>query len=142
MDGSRTPSILLVEDDPGDVILVREALANPPSGRSIEVARDGVEALARLRDPAQPLPDLVLLDLNLPRKDGREVLAEIRGDPRLRMLTVVVLSTSEAHLDIARSYELHANAYVTKPVELESFRRVVREIDHFFLAVAKLPPLQ
>jgi CheY-like chemotaxis protein len=132
--------VLLVEDDPGDVVLVREALADSGMAAELSVVRDGVEALQRLRDPARRLPDLVLLDLNLPRKDGREVLAEIRADPRLTALPVVVLSTSEAHSDVAGAYELRANAYVSKPAELDSFLRVVREIAHFFLAVAELPP--
>jgi CheY-like chemotaxis protein len=131
--------VLLVEDDPGDVVLVREALAERRLQGDLRVAGDGVEALAQLRDPELSLPDLVLLDLNLPRKDGRQVLSEIRSDPRLTKLPVVILTTSEAESDIARSYELHANAYVTKPVDLTRFLEVVREVDRFFLSVVKLP---
>ena len=131
--------VLLVEDDPGDVVLVQEALARNDVPNEVRVARDGVLALAQLRDEEQLLPDLILLDLNLPRKDGRELLAEIRADPRLTRIPVVVLTTSEAEADVLRSYELHANAYVTKPVELKRFLDVVGEIDHFFVSVVKLP---
>ena len=132
-------TILLVEDDPGDVVLVREAFEHDKVRNELRVARDGVEALEQLRDPDLSLPDLILLDLNLPRKDGREVLAEIRADERLTAIPVVVLTTSDAEADILRSYELHANAYVTKPVDLHAFLQVVREIDNFFLAVVQLP---
>jgi len=96
-------------------------------------------ALEQLRDPSLSQPDLILLDLNLPRKDGREILAEIKSDPRLARIPVVVLTTSDAESDILRSYELHANAYVTKPVDLNRFLAVVREIDNFFVSVVKLP---
>lgn len=133
-------TLLLVEDDPGDVVLVREGFAGNAMIDEIRVARDGVDALAALRDRRRTLPDLVLLDLNLPRKDGREVLAEIRADPDLTHLPIVILSTSEADSDVMRSYELHANAYLAKPVELERFLAVVRQIDSFFLTAAKLPP--
>ncbi len=132
-------TILLVEDDPGDVVLVREAFEHDKVRNELRVASDGVEALEQLRNPDLSLPDLILLDLNLPRKDGREVLAEIRADERLTAIPVVVLTTSDAETDILRSYELHANAYVTKPVDLHAFLQVVREIDNFFLAVVKLP---
>ena len=132
-------SILLVEDDPGDVVLVREAFAHNKVRNELRVASDGVYALEILRDPETPVPDLILLDLNLPRMDGRELLGEIRADPRLTAIPVVVLTTSDAEADIARSYELHANAYVTKPVDLQRFLEVVREIDNFFVAVVKLP---
>jgi CheY-like chemotaxis protein len=131
--------VLLVEDDPGDVVLVREAFSARRLINELRVAQDGVEALEQLRDPAHSLPDLILLDLNLPRKDGREVLAEIRADPKLTGIPVVILTTSEAETDIVSSYELHANAYVTKPVGLDAFLKVVAEIDHFFLSVVKLP---
>jgi CheY-like chemotaxis protein len=132
-------TILLVEDDPGDVVLVREAFEHDKMRNELRVASDGVDALEQLRNPDLSLPDLILLDLNLPRKDGREVLAEIRADERLTAIPVVVLTTSDAETDILRSYELHANAYVTKPVDLHAFLGVVREIDNFFLAVVKLP---
>ncbi len=132
-------SILLVEDDPGDVVLVREAFEHNKVRNELRVASDGVYALEALRDESMPLPDLILLDLNLPRMDGRELLSEIRADPRLTRIPVVVLTTSDAESDIVRSYELHANAYVTKPVDLQRFLGVVREIDNFFVAVVKLP---
>ena len=139
MNAAEPIAILLVEDDPGDVLLVREAFADNKVRNEITVASDGVYALERLRDPEQPLPDLILLDLNLPRKDGREVLAEVRADPRLTAIPVVILTTSDAEADVLRSYELHANAYVTKPVDLRQFLAVVREIDTFFVSVVKLP---
>lgn len=132
-------SILLVEDDPGDVVLVREAFEHNKVRNELRVASDGVYALEALRDESVPLPDLILLDLNLPRMDGRELLSEIRADPRLTRIPVVVLTTSDAEADIVRSYELHANAYVTKPVDLQRFLGVVREIEDFFVAVVKLP---
>ena len=132
-------SILLVEDDPGDVVLVREAFEHNKVRNELRVASDGVYALEVLREQSVPLPDLILLDLNLPRMDGRELLSEIRADPRLTRIPVVVLTTSDAEADIVRSYELHANAYVTKPVDLQRFLEVVREIDNFFVAVVKLP---
>jgi CheY-like chemotaxis protein len=124
--------VLLVEDDPGDVLLVKEAMSHDKVRNDLQVVSDGVLALQYLRDPASPRPDLILLDLNLPRKDGREVLAEIRADAALSLIPVVVLTTSDAEADILRSYELHANAFVTKPVDLKSFLKVVQEIDHFF----------
>ena len=139
MNAAEPISILLVEDDPGDVLLVREAFAHNRVQNEITVASDGVYALERLRDVEQPLPDLILLDLNLPRQDGREVLTEIRADPRLTAIPVIILTTSDAESDILRSYELHANAYVTKPVDLLQFLDVVREIDNFFVSVVKLP---
>ena len=141
MNGERrTPmSVLLVDDDPGDAVLVREAFARARLRNEVVVVGDGVLALEHLRDPAMLTPDLVLLDLNLPRKDGREVLAEIRADAALTHLPVVILTTSEAESDIRRSYELHANAYVSKPTDLGRFFEVLREIDAFFASVVKLP---
>ncbi len=140
---SRPIEILLVEDNPGDARLTREALREGKIHNNLHHARDGVEALAFLRRQGEyanaPMPDLVLLDLNLPRKDGREVLAEMKQDPRLRLIPVVVLTTSEAENDIVRSYELHANCYITKPVGLEQFIAIVREIESFWLAVVTLP---
>lgn len=135
----RPITVLLVEDDPGDVILVREAMSTDKVQNELDVVSDGVLALEYLRDPDLVLPDLVLLDLNLPRKGGREVLAEIRADPALKRIPVVILTTSDAESDILRSYELHANAYVTKPVDLEQFLHVVREIDNFFVSIVQLP---
>jgi CheY-like chemotaxis protein len=136
-------SVLLVEDDPGDVVLIREAFEHNKVYNRLHVVSDGVQALEFLRGEGEhvgaPRPDLVLLDLNLPRKDGREVLAEVKADPDLRTIPVVVLTTSEAEEDIVRSYDLHANAYVTKPVDFERFIEVVRQIDDFFVSVVKLP---
>jgi CheY-like chemotaxis protein len=131
--------VMLVEDDPGDVVLVREAFAGDERVNEIRVASDGVHALEQLRDPERSLPDLILLDLNLPRMDGRELLAEIKSDRRLGRIPVVVLTTSQAQKDIVRSYELHASAYVSKPVDLSHFLSVVREIDNFFVSIVKLP---
>jgi CheY-like chemotaxis protein len=135
--------VLLVEDDPGDVLLIREAFEYNKVHNTLHVASDGVEALDFLRrrngHEDAPRPDLVLLDLNLPRKDGREVLEEIKADRDLRTIPVVVLTTSEAEEDILRSYDLHANAYVTKPVDFDRFIEVVRLIDDFFVTVVKLP---
>jgi CheY-like chemotaxis protein len=132
-------AVLLVEDDPGDVVLVQEAMSQDKIANELSVVHDGVLALEHLRNPDNRVPDLILLDLNLPRKDGREVLAEIRADPRLSHIPVVVLTTSEAEADILASYELHANAYVTKPVDLDRFLEVVRAIDNFFISIVKLP---
>ncbi len=136
--------VLLVEDDPGDVLMTREAFEEHKVRNRLTVVSDGAEALAYLRRQ-QPFedavrPDLVLLDLNLPKRDGREVLAEIKGDESLRQIPVVVLTTSQAEEDVLRSYQLHANAYVTKPVDFEQFISVVRRIDDFFVSVVKLPP--
>ena len=137
-------SVLLVEDDPGDVLMTREAFAEHGADSRLAVVSDGVEALAYLRREAPytdaVTPDLILLDLNLPRRDGREVLEEIKEDEQLRRIPVVVLTTSQADEDILRSYQLHANAYVTKPVDFERFISVVRQIDEFFVSVVKLPP--
>jgi CheY-like chemotaxis protein len=135
--------ILLVEDDPGDVTLTREAFADHKVGNNLHVVSDGVEALSFLRRERTHAnavrPDLVLLDLNLPRVDGREVLAAIKADPDLATIPVVVLTTSDAEEDVLRSYRLHANAYVTKPVDFEQFIKVVQQIDEFFVQVVRLP---
>ena len=136
--------ILLVEDDPGDVLMTREAFEHHKIRNALHVVSDGVEALEFLNREGcfgeAPRPGLILLDLNLPRKDGRELLGEIKRDPGLRTIPVVVLTTSEAEEDILRSYELHANAYVAKPVDFEKFVEVVRKIDEFWVTVVKLPP--
>jgi CheY-like chemotaxis protein len=135
--------ILLVEDDPGDVLMTREALEYHKVRNALHVVSDGVEALQFVRREAPyenaPRPGLILLDLNLPRKNGQEVLAELKQSPDLCTIPVVVLTTSEAEEDILRSYQLHANAYITKPVDFERFIEVVRQIDDFFLTVVKLP---
>ena len=135
--------ILLVEDNPGDVILTREALNEHKIDNNLTVAEDGVQALAILRREGPharaPRPDIILLDLNLPRKDGREVLSEIKQDEELRRIPVVVLSTSGAQQDILRTYDLHANCYITKPVDLDQFIHVVKMIDDYWLSLVKLP---
>ena len=139
----RQVEILLVEDDPGDVLMTREAFADYKLRNQLHVVDDGAEAMAFLRQEGEyagrPRPDLVLLDLNLPRMDGREVLEAIKSDPELASIPVVVLTTSEAEDDVLRSYSLHANAYVTKPVDFERFIEVVRQIDDFFVTVVRLP---
>lgn len=139
----RPIEVLLVEDDPGDVLLTTEAFEHNKVKNNLHVVNDGEQAMAFLRREdkyaGSPRPDLILLDLNLPRKDGREVLEEIKADEDLRSVPVVVLTTSEADEDILRSYHLHANAYVTKPVDFDQFIRVVRQIDDFFVTVVKLP---
>ncbi|GAA1568778.1 response regulator [Dactylosporangium siamense] len=136
--------VLLVEDDPGDVLMTQEAFEEHKVRNKLNVVQDGEEALAYLRREGPhadaPRPDLILLDLNLPRVDGRQVLQAIKEDPDLRRIPVVVLTTSQADEDILRSYSLHANAYVTKPVDFDSFIAVVRQIDEFFVSVVKLPP--
>ena len=135
--------ILLVEDNPADERLTREALKEGKVYSNLHWARDGVEALEFLRrqgkNAAAPRPDIILLDLNLPKKDGREVLHEIKNDDKLKRIPVVILTTSKAEEDVLRSYNLHANCYVTKPVDLEQFIRVVRSIDMFWLTVVTLP---
>lgn len=135
--------VLLVDDDPGDTLMIREAFAHNKVRNDLAAVADGVQAMQYLRREGEyadaPRPDLILLDLNLPRKDGREVLAEIKSDPELATIPVVVLTTSHAEEDILRSYQLHANAYVTKPVDFERFIEVVRQIDEFFVTVVKLP---
>jgi two-component system, chemotaxis family, response regulator Rcp1 len=135
--------ILLVEDNPADVRLTKEALKEGKVRNNLHVARDGIEAIEFLRRVGKfadaVRPDLVLLDLNLPRKDGREVLADIKADPELKSIPVVVLTTSQAEQDIMKSYKLHANCYITKPVDLDQFVQVVRSIDNFWLTVVRLP---
>ncbi len=136
--------ILLVEDSPADVRLTREALKEAKVVNALHVVKDGVAALAFLRREGKyadsPRPNLILLDLNLPKKDGREVLAEIKEDQDLKRIPVVVLTTSRAEEDIVRTYNLHANAYVTKPVDLTQFLQVIRSLEEFWLAVVTLPP--
>ncbi len=136
--------ILLVEDSPADVLITREALTEARLFNTIHVAEDGVVALEFLRRQgrfaAAPRPDLILLDLNLPRKHGREVLAEIKADDTLRSIPVVVLTTSSAEEDILRSYNLHANCYVVKPVEFDNFVKAVQSIREFWFTIVALPP--
>jgi CheY-like chemotaxis protein len=137
-------SVLLVDDDLGDVLLVREAFEDHKVGNVLSVVSDGVEAMRYVRAEGEHAdatrPDLILLDLNLPRKSGIEVLAEIKSDPLLSSIPVVVLTTSEAEEDIVRAYKLHANAYITKPVDFEQFSQIVHQIDDFFIGLVKLPP--
>jgi CheY-like chemotaxis protein len=136
--------VLLVEDDPGDVLMTQEAFEEHKVRNRLTVVSDGAEVLSYLRREGAYVdavrPDLILLDLNLPRRDGREVLQEIKNDDDLGRIPVVVLTTSAADEDILRSYQLHANAYVTKPVDFERFITVIRQIDDFFVSVVKLPP--
>jgi chemotaxis family two-component system response regulator Rcp1 len=135
--------ILLVEDSPGDVRLTQEALNEGKIANRLNVVGDGEQAMAFLRQEGQyaaaPHPDLILLDLNLPRKDGRQVLAEVKSDPELKHIPVVVLTTSRAERDILQGYNLHANYYITKPVDLQQFISVVESIENFWLTVVKLP---
>jgi two-component system, chemotaxis family, response regulator Rcp1 len=136
--------ILLVEDNPGDVRLTIEALNEGRFANIINVAVDGFEAMAFLRREGKyanaPKPDLILLDLNLPKKNGREVLAEIKTDSHLKCIPVVILTSSQAEKDIVETYNLHANCYITKPVDFEQFIRVVRSIEDFWFVVVRLPP--
>jgi two-component system, chemotaxis family, response regulator Rcp1 len=135
--------ILLVEDNPGDVRLTKEALKEAKIRNTLHVAADGVEAIGFLRNTggyaAMPQPDLIMLDLNLPRMDGREVLAEIKADPRLRRIPVVVLTTSSAEEDILKAYDLHANCYIAKPVDFIQFAKVIKSIEEFWFTIVKLP---
>jgi chemotaxis family two-component system response regulator Rcp1 len=135
--------VLLVEDSPGDVRLTREAFKDAKVHISLHVASDGAEAMAFLGREGSyvnaPRPDLILLDLNLPKKDGREVLEEIKESASLKTIPVVILTTSASEEDILRSYQLHANCYITKPVDLAGFLKVVKSIDNFWLSVVKLP---
>ena len=135
--------ILLVEDNPGDVRLTQEALKESKVTNNLSVAEDGVEALAFLKREGKyadaPRPDLLLLDLNLPKKDGRELLEEIKVDDNLRRIPVVVLTTSKAEEDIIRMYDQHANCYITKPIDFDQFINVIKSIEDFWLTIVKLP---
>jgi len=139
----RPADFLLVEDNPGDVRLTQEALKNHKVQNNLHVVTDGEEAMNFLRRQGKhknaPRPDIILLDLNLPRKDGREVLAEIKSDPDLKTIPVVIITSSEAEQDIIKSYNLNANCYVTKPVDLDQFIKVVQSINDFWLTIVKLP---
>ncbi len=138
--------ILLIEDNQGDIILTKEAFKECNRSHNITAFKDGIEAMKYLKSvnnsSQASVPDLILLDLNLPRKDGREVLAEIKADPDLRIIPIIVLSTSRNEKDILTSYELKANCYICKPVELESFINIILEIERFWLKTAKLPDYQ
>ncbi|HEY3328137.1 MAG TPA: response regulator [Novimethylophilus sp.] len=139
----RQVEFLLAEDNPGDVRLTQEALRESKIRNNLNVVQDGMEAMAFLRKQGKyaeaPTPDVVLLDLNLPKKDGREVLAEIKSDPVLKRIPVVIITSSEAEQDILRTYDLHANCYVTKPVDLDQFIKVIQSIENFWLTIVKLP---
>ncbi|HUR76843.1 MAG TPA: response regulator [Acidimicrobiales bacterium] len=141
---SQPIEVLLVEDDPGDVLMTQEAFADYKIANRLSVVTNGEDAIAYMRKQGRfadaPTPDLVLLDLNLPRRNGREVLREIKEDPELRRVPVVILTTSEAEEDVLASYLLHANAYVRKPVDFDQFVAAVRAIDDFFITVVRLPP--
>jgi len=136
--------ILLIEDNPGDVRLTREALREGKIINNLTVVSDGVQALEFLRQnnghAGAKRPDLILLDLNLPRMDGRELLAQVKEDPDLKCIPVVVISSSSSQVDVLRSYNLHANCYISKPVDLEQFVRVVKSIEDFWMGIVKLPP--
>jgi CheY-like chemotaxis protein len=141
--GYEIVDVLLVEDDPGDILMTREAFQHHKIQNKLHVVTDGEQALQFLHQTGEyagvPRPGLILLDLNLPRRSGHEVLADLKEDPQLRVIPVVVLTTSQAEEDILRSYSLHANAYVSKPVDFERFMDVIRQIDSFFVTVVKLP---
>jgi CheY-like chemotaxis protein len=141
---SRAIDVLLIEDDPGDIVITREAFKNHKIRNNLRVARDGQEGLDYLYQrgvhQGAPRPDLILLDLNLPKYDGHQLLEKIKSDPEMCHIPVIVLTTSAAEEDILRSYRLHANAYVTKPVGFEQFMHVIREIDEFYVQVVRLPP--
>jgi chemotaxis family two-component system response regulator Rcp1 len=141
---TKTIDILLVEDNPGDVRLTREAFKEGKVLNNLYVAGDGIEALEFLRHEGKyakvPYPDIILLDLNLPRKDGRELLADIKSDPNLRRIPVVILTTSKAEEDIIKTYDLHANCYITKPVDLDKFITVVKSVEDFWFTIVRLPP--
>ena len=144
LEGNTMPiEILLVEDSPGDVRLTREAFKDARVLVNLQVAGDGEEAMAFLKREgkysSKPRPDIILLDLNLPKKDGRAVLAEIKEDPKLQTIPVVILTTSASEADVLKSYSLHANCYITKPVDLDGFLKVVKSIDGFWLSVVRLP---
>ncbi len=135
--------ILLVEDNPGDIRLTQEALKEGTIANELHVVKDGVEAIDYLKRKGkyalQPTPDIILLDLNLPRKDGREVLAEIKADDNLKLIPIIILTTSDAESDIQKSYKLHANCFITKPVDLDQFIYIIRQIETYWFTVVKLP---
>lgn len=143
LSAGRPIEILLIEDNPGDIRLTQEALRTARRPNRIRVAEDGVEAMAILRREGNyahtPLPDLILLDLNLPRKDGRDVLREIKTDPVLKRIPVIILTTSQSQPDVTMAYDLHANCYITKPVDFERFQAAVKAIENFWLSTVRLP---
>lgn len=144
LDDGRPVEILLAEDNPGDVTLTRKGLEEGKIVNNLHVVTDGIEAMKFLKQEDEyadePRPDLLLLDLDMPRKDGMEVLEDVKSDPDLRRIPVVIMTSSEAEEDVVRSYDLHANAYVTKPVDFDGFLGVVERIENFWLTVVKIPP--
>lgn len=144
MNKFKAVEILLIEDNPGDVRLTIEALKESKIINNLQVVEDGIEALSYLKKEGiykdKPRPDLIILDLNLPKKDGREVLAEIKSNDIFKQIPIVILTTSEAEEDIIKSYELHANCYITKPVNMEQFIKVVKSVSNFWFSMVKLPP--
>jgi two-component system, chemotaxis family, response regulator Rcp1 len=144
ISGVKPVEILLVDDSPSDVRLTKEAIKDFKMFNNVTVARDGVEAMALLHKEGKysdaVRPDLILLDLNMPRKDGRETLAEIKADPNLRRIPVVILTVSKAEEDVLKAYDLHANCYVTKPMDIEQFSKIVKVIDDFWFSIVTLPP--
>jgi CheY-like chemotaxis protein len=143
LTSARPIEILLIEDSPSDAALTIEAIQAGKISNNLNRVADGVEAMAYLRQQGEfaksPRPDLIMLDLNLPKKDGREVLRELKSDPSLRLIPIIVLTTSRADKDVLQSYELNANCYITKPVDFEQFIEVVKSIEHFWLSVVTLP---
>jgi two-component system, chemotaxis family, response regulator Rcp1 len=141
---NKVADILIVEDNPGDARLIREVLNSNKIFTSLHIVKDGVEAMEFLRNEGKfksaPKPDLIILDLNLPRKDGREVLSEIKSDPDLKHIPTVIMTISQAEEDILKSYNLHANCYITKPIDLNQFIKVVKSIEDFWFTIVKLPP--
>jgi two-component system, chemotaxis family, response regulator Rcp1 len=141
---NKVADILIVEDNPGDARLIREVLHGNKIFTSLHIVKDGVEAMEFLRNQGKfisvPKPDLIILDLNLPRKDGREVLSEIKSDPELKHIPTVIMTISQAEEDILKSYNLHANCYITKPIDLNQFIKVVKSIEDFWFTIVKLPP--
>ena len=133
-------TILLVEDNPGDSRLIKEVFKDGKVANSLIIAKDGIEALTILKDSSKEFPDLILLDLNLPRKKGLDVLEEVKSDPNLKRIPVIVLTTSNDERDILKSYDLHASAYLTKPVDLNEFITVIRNLENFWLTLVKYPP--
>ncbi|MGE5406511.1 MAG: response regulator [Methanosarcina sp.] len=142
--GSESIDILVVEDNPGDARLIREILNENSLYSSLNIVNDGVEAMAFLNNEgkfsAAPKPDLIILDLNLPRKDGREVLAEVKAHEELKHIPIVIMTISQAEEDILKTYKLHANCYITKPIDLTEFIKVIKSIEDFWFSVVKLPP--
>jgi len=138
----RPVEVLLVEDNEDDIDLTKEAFSEARIKLNLHIARDGIEALKFLRDSENPTPDLILLDLNMPRKDGRETLADLKADPRLKRIPVIIITTSEADADVLSAYNQNANSYIVKPVDFDQFLKVMRTLEEFWFTIVKLPPGQ